>query len=74
MMWGSDFPAVSFREGYANFLNWCREYIASEPAADQSLIFEGTAPLSSVVEADERHAHFGSKMLVTQSVTRTGLP
>jgi L-fuconolactonase len=39
LMWGSDFPPVAFREGYANALNWARDYFQSKPIAAQDLIF-----------------------------------
>src|SRR5262249_39521798 len=31
MMWGSDFPPVAGREGYANALRFCREQFADRP-------------------------------------------
>jgi L-fuconolactonase len=43
MMWGSDFPPVAGREGYANALRFCREQFTSLPRADQDLIFGGVA-------------------------------
>jgi L-fuconolactonase len=43
MMWGSDFPPVASREGYANALGWTRELLASEPAATQAGVFGATA-------------------------------
>ena len=43
MMWGSDFPNTSQREGYANALNLCRAQFASRPQADVDLIFGGVA-------------------------------
>jgi len=43
MMWGSDFPPVAAREGYARALNLCREQFGAKPAADQEAIFGGTA-------------------------------
>lgn len=43
MMWGSDYPPVSSREGYANALNWTRELFAGRSADDVSAIFGGTA-------------------------------
>jgi L-fuconolactonase len=44
MMWGSDWPPVSSREGYANALNLPRDYLAeriSQPETAQ--MFGGTA-------------------------------
>jgi L-fuconolactonase len=43
MLWGSDFPPVSGREGYANALRWPREHFAALPAPDQAALFGGTA-------------------------------
>jgi L-fuconolactonase len=43
LMWGSDFPPVASREGYANALNWTREIFAKEPAAVVEQVFGGTA-------------------------------
>jgi L-fuconolactonase len=43
MLWGSDFPPVSGREGYANALRWPREHFSSLPDMDQSALFGGTA-------------------------------
>lgn len=43
MMWGSDYPPVSSREGYANALNWTRDLFAGHSADDISAIFGGTA-------------------------------
>ncbi len=43
MMWGSDFPPVSGREGYAKSLSLPLEYFADRPAADRALIFGGVA-------------------------------
>jgi L-fuconolactonase len=43
MLWGSDFPPVSSREGYANALRWPREHFSSLPATDQAALFGGTA-------------------------------
>jgi L-fuconolactonase len=43
MLWGSDFPPVSGREGYANALQWPREHFAALPAPDQAALFGGTA-------------------------------
>ncbi len=43
LMWGSDYPPVSAREGYANALRWPREQLAhlGPPACDA--VFGGTA-------------------------------
>lgn len=43
LMWGSDFPPVSSREGYGNALALCRAQFAHLPAAEQEAIFGGTA-------------------------------
>jgi len=43
LMWGSDFPVVSSREGYANALGWCRHALADQPESVMSQIFGGTA-------------------------------
>lgn len=43
LMWGSDFPVVSSREGYVNALRWCQDAYADHPAAARELIFGGTA-------------------------------
>lgn len=43
MMWGSDFPVVGTREGYANALHWTREIFAGRPQAEVDAIFGGTA-------------------------------
>jgi L-fuconolactonase len=43
MMWGSDFPPVAGREGYANALRLPREQFAHLPKAEQDLLFGGTA-------------------------------
>ena len=43
LMWGSDYPPVSTREGYANALRFPREYFASRPRQAQEQIFGGTA-------------------------------
>ena len=53
MMWGSDFPPVASREGYANALRFCREQFADKPSEGRAQIFGATAahvfrvPLSS---------------------------
>jgi L-fuconolactonase len=43
MMWGSDFPVVSSREGYANALTLCRDALAACSATERAAIFGGTA-------------------------------
>jgi L-fuconolactonase len=43
LMWGSDFPPVAIREGYANALNWPRRALAELPEAERVAIFGGTA-------------------------------
>lgn len=43
IVWGSDFPVVSSREGYGNALNWCRDLVMRlQPQAVPS-IFGGNA-------------------------------
>lgn len=43
LMWGSDFPPVAAREGYANALGWCRDFIAQRWPAGSDAIFRGNA-------------------------------
>lgn len=43
LMWGSDYPPVSSREGYRNALRWPRECLATLPTRDLEAIFGGTA-------------------------------
>ena len=43
MLWGSDFPPVSGREGYANALRWPQEHFATLPSEAQAMIFGGNA-------------------------------
>jgi L-fuconolactonase len=43
MMWGSDYPPVATREGYANALELCRAQFAAKPADEQALMFGGVA-------------------------------
>lgn len=43
MMWGSDYPPVSGREGYRNALRLTLDRFADKSAADRALIFGGTA-------------------------------
>lgn len=43
LMWGSDYPPVSQREGYANALRFTLAEFASKPEAERALIFGGVA-------------------------------
>lgn len=43
IMWGSDFPPVSTREGYDSSLNHVRNYIARLSTDEQEMILGGTA-------------------------------
>lgn len=43
MMWGSDFPPVSSREGYRNALRITMEQFAGKSAGERARIFGGTA-------------------------------
>jgi L-fuconolactonase len=43
MMWGSDFPPVSHREGYGNALRFALDQFAAQSAEERSLIFGGVA-------------------------------
>jgi len=43
VMWGSDFPPVSFREGYASALKLTMAELASRPEAERAQIFGGLA-------------------------------
>jgi L-fuconolactonase len=43
MMWGSDYPPVSAREGYGNSLRLTMNQFAAKSAEDRALIFGGTA-------------------------------
>ena len=43
LMWGSDYPPVSRREGYANSLNHAREELADLKQEELDLIFGGVA-------------------------------
>jgi L-fuconolactonase len=43
MMWGSDYPPVSAREGYGNALRLTMEQLGSRSAEDRALIFGGVA-------------------------------
>jgi L-fuconolactonase len=43
MMWGSDYPPVSSREGYRNALQFTMEQLGSKSEKDRELIFGGVA-------------------------------
>ena len=43
LMWGSDYPPVSSREGYDNSLTFPREYFSDLDSGDRDWIFGGTA-------------------------------
>ena len=43
LMWGSDYPPVSAREGYQNSLRLTLEQFASSREEDRALIFGGVA-------------------------------
>lgn len=43
LMWGSDFPVVCAREGYANALGWIRERVAARSSDAVRLVFGDTA-------------------------------
>ena len=43
MMWGSDYPPVSSREGYANALHWTRDIFSQCPSQVVDAVFGGTA-------------------------------
>lgn len=43
MLWGSDYPPVSGREGYGNALRWPREHFSKLSATDQAALFGATA-------------------------------
>lgn len=43
MMWGSDYPPVSMREGYGNALRFTMERLADTPEDERVLIFGGVA-------------------------------
>jgi L-fuconolactonase len=42
MMWGSDYPPVSAREGYGNSLHLPMKQLGSRSEEDRALIFGGT--------------------------------
>ncbi len=43
LMWGSDFPPVASREGYANALNWTRELFSGESPGTVDEVFGAAA-------------------------------
>jgi predicted TIM-barrel fold metal-dependent hydrolase len=43
MMWGSDYPGVSKREGYTNSLRWAMDELADLTPGEKSLVFGGVA-------------------------------
>ncbi|MBT5872281.1 MAG: amidohydrolase family protein [Candidatus Latescibacteria bacterium] len=43
MMWGSDYPPVSGREGYSNALRWTKDQLADLSIAESQQIFGGVA-------------------------------
>jgi len=43
MMWGSDYPPVSMREGYRNALRFTMERFADKSEEEQASIFGGVA-------------------------------
>jgi L-fuconolactonase len=43
LMWGSDFPPVASREGYANALAWPRRVLKEVAEVEQTAIFGGSA-------------------------------
>jgi L-fuconolactonase len=43
LMWGSDYPPVSGREGYANALRFPLAELASKPETERAMIFGGVA-------------------------------
>jgi L-fuconolactonase len=43
LLWGSDFPPVATREGYANALHWVQELLADITEAQRAQIFGGNA-------------------------------
>jgi L-fuconolactonase len=43
LMWGSDYPLVSAREGYGNALSLVRQHLTGLPQAQQELIFGSVA-------------------------------
>jgi L-fuconolactonase len=43
LMWGSDFPPVAAREGYANALSWPQQVLGELAEGERAAIFGGTA-------------------------------
>lgn len=43
LLWGSDFPVVASREGYANALNWTRALFDGRSSSEVDAIFGGNA-------------------------------
>jgi len=43
LMWGSDFPIVCSREGYAGALRFCMDAFGHRSEGDRELIFGGVA-------------------------------
>jgi len=43
LLWGSDYPVVSSREGYANALHWTRALFDGRPQSEVAAIFGGNA-------------------------------
>jgi len=43
LMWGSDFPPVSGREGYANALRFAMQHLESRPQSEREMLFGGNA-------------------------------
>jgi L-fuconolactonase len=43
MMWGSDYPPVSGREGYGNALRLTMEQFGDKSGRDREYVFGGTA-------------------------------
>ena len=43
LLWGSDFPVVGSREGYANALQWTRECVGAVAPAALEAAFGGNA-------------------------------
>jgi L-fuconolactonase len=43
IMWGSDYPPVSMREGYGNALRFTQERLADKAEAERALMFGGVA-------------------------------
>jgi L-fuconolactonase len=43
LLWGSDFPPVSGREGYTNALRWPQQHFSTLPAIERAALFGATA-------------------------------